>query len=374
VGARIARCGLTALVEHIELTILAEHADELSLRKFVDDLQRLSDLPSTRIDVAHRSSTALELKIRYPLAIFDHSVGQFLAILFGEIPFMRAFGQARFEDLSLPPQVYDWFRGPAFGAYSVFERFGISESPFLLAILKPSLDLDATAEEFQRRLEQPLAGGFHAAKDDETQGDFPNLRLETRLDMASRNRRYIPAVNLDNPAALRDVFGRSELGMVMVNATILGFPMLQELRKSTKIPILSHLSMQGVYSTCFSHRIYALLHRLFGSDAFITPMGDTHYYRASRAEESEMVGAFTSELPIAKTLPLLTGGGRLDNLRAIMAPYQAAKVPYGIVLGGLIFNSERPPREMASAVVQTVAEAKRVLALPAEPAPRSLDC
>jgi ribulose 1,5-bisphosphate carboxylase large subunit-like protein len=347
-------------MEHIELTIVAERADERSLRKFVDDLQRLSDLPSTKIEVVRRSSTALELKIRYPLEIFDHSVGQFLAILFGEIPFMRAFGQARFEDLILPLQVYDWFRGPAFGAHSVFERFGVSESPLLLAILKPSLDLKATAEEFQRRLEQPLAGGFHAAKDDETQGDFPNVPLQTRLDMASRNHRYIPAVNLDNPVALRDVFGRSDLGMVMVNATILGFPMLHELRKSTKVAILSHLSMQGIYATCFSPRLYALLHRLFGSDAFITPMGDTHYYRASREEEGEMVGALTSELPIAKTLPLLTGGGRLENLGAIMAPYETARVPYGIVLGGLIFNSERPPRDMASVVVQAVAEAKKV--------------
>jgi ribulose 1,5-bisphosphate carboxylase large subunit-like protein len=347
-------------MEHIELSIVAERADESSLRKFVDDLQRLSDLPSTRIEVVRRSSTALELKIRYPLAIFDHSVGQFLAILFGEIPFMRAFGQARFEDLTLPAQVYDWFRGPAFGTHCVLERFGISESPLLVAILKPSLDLTATAEEFKHRLEQPLAGGFHAVKDDETQGDFPNLRLGTRLDLASRNHRYIPAVNLDDPAALRDVFGRSEIGMVMVSATILGFPMLHELRKSTRVPILSHLSMQGIYATCFSPRIYALLHRLFGSDAFITPMGDTHYYRATRHEEGEMVGAFTSELPIAKTLPLLTGGGRLENLGAIMAPYEAAKIPYGIVLGGLIFNSERSPREMASAVVQTVAESKGV--------------
>jgi len=345
-------------MDKVELSIRAENSDERALRKFVDDLQRLQDLPSATVDMARRSPSTLDLKICYPLTVFDHSVGQFLAVLFGEIPFMRAFGQARFEDLSLPAEVYDWFRGPAFGAGAVLERFGASEPPLLVAILKPSLDRNSTLAELEQRIAQPLAGGFHAAKDDEMQGDFPNLPLKARLDLAARNRHYIPAVNIDDLNALRDVFSRSELGMVMVNPTILGFPMLHELRKTTQVPILGHLSMQGIYATCFSHRIYALLHRLFGVDAFIAPIGDTHYYRASKAEECEMVHAFTSELPIAKTLPLLTGGGRMDNLAAIMESYEEDQTPYGIVLGGLIFNSVNEPREMARAVVQKVNEVK----------------
>src|SRR5207302_805843 len=135
-------------------------------------------------------------------------------------------------------------------------------------------------------------------------------------------------------------------------------PILHLRSKSTQVPLLSHLSMQGVFATCFSHRLYALLHRLFGSDAFITPIGDTHYYRASKEDEVEMVSVFTSELPVAKTLPLLTGGGSLDNLATVMTPYESSKVPYGIVLGGLIFNSQKTPREMARSVLQKVAEVK----------------
>jgi ribulose 1,5-bisphosphate carboxylase large subunit-like protein len=146
--------------------------------------------------------------------------------------------------------------------------------------------------------------------------------------------------------------------MVMVNTTILGFPLLHELRKMSRVPILSHLSMQGLYATCFSNRLFASLHRLFGSDALITPIGDTHYYRASKEDEGEMVSALTSELPIAKTLPLLTGGGRMDNLGTILARREAAGSPYGIVLGGLIFNSGKRPGEMAHAVVKKVAEVK----------------
>ncbi len=342
-------------MQNVELTIVAEKADEKALHKFVDDLQRLKDLPTSKIDVSRRSPTALELKIRYPLAIFDRSVNQFLAVLFGEIPFMRAFGQARFEDLDLPEEVYAWFGGPAFGASAVLERFGAARPPLLIAILKPSLDLEATLETLEARIAGPVAGGFHAAKDDEMQGDFRNLPLQTRLALASRNRRYIPAANLDDVNAFREVLNRSEIGMVMTNPTIMGFPTLNQLRKTTRVPILGHLSMQGIYATCFTHRIYALLHRLFGTDAFISPIGNTHYYRATKEDEAEMVNTFTSELPIAKTLPMLTGGGSMENLATIMAPYEASHVPYGIVLGGLIFNSQKPPEEMARAVVQKVA-------------------
>jgi ribulose 1,5-bisphosphate carboxylase large subunit-like protein len=355
--------GRDELVDHVELKIVAEHTDESLLHRFIEELQRLHDLPSSRIDVGRRPSSAFELRIRYPLTTFDHSVGQFMAVLFGEIPFMRAFGQARFEDLMLPAEVYSWFHGPSSGAFSVLERFGPSAPPLLVAILKPSLDLSSTLEQLERRIVEPLAGGFHAVKDDETQGDFPNLPLNCRLELASRNHRYIPAVNLDDPTALRQVFARPELGMVMVSATILGFPFLHELSKIGRVPILSHLSMQGLYATCFSNRIYALLHRLFGSDALITPIGDTHYYRASKADECEMVNALTAELPIAKTLPLLTGGGRMDNLPAIVARHEATGVPYGIVLGGLIFNSDKGPRDMAHAVVRKVAEVKQEIAI-----------
>lgn len=346
---------------NIELTVLAEEAEQKALHKFIDDLQRLKDLPSSKIDVDKMSASAFKVHLRFPLNIFDRSVGQFMAMLFGEIPFMRAFGKARFEDLTLPAEVYSWFQGPAFGATSVLERFGAAEPPLLVAIIKPSLDLEGSVANLEQRMRQPVAGGFHAAKDDEMQGDFANLPLQARLALASRNRHYIPAVNLDDMSAFHKVLQREELGMVLMNPTIVGFPALHQLRKHTKVPILGHLSMHGIYATSFSHRIYGQLHRLFGCDALISPIGDTHYYRASKAEEAEIVEALTSELPVAKTLPMLTGGGSMSNLASIMTPYETAKVPYGIVLGGLIFNSDRPPQIMAQSVVQKVAETKKEL-------------
>ena len=87
--------------------------------------------------------------------------------------------------------------------------------------------------------------------------------------------------------------------MVMVNGTIVGFPVLHELRRHTKVPILSHLSMQGVYASSFSHRLYAQLHRLFGCDAFISPIGETHYYRRPKPTNTRSSGhsLATCQLP-----------------------------------------------------------------------------
>ena len=39
------------MANNIELTVLAEDAEEKALHKFIDDLQRLQDLPSSKIDV-----------------------------------------------------------------------------------------------------------------------------------------------------------------------------------------------------------------------------------------------------------------------------------------------------------------------------------
>jgi len=215
-------------MESIELTIIAEQADERGLHRFLDDLQRLSDLPSSAIDIDTRNPDAFELKLRFPLDIFDHSVSQFMAVLFGEIPFMRAFGKARFEDLRLPQEVYEWFGGPAFGANSVLERFGAT-APMLVAILKPSLDLEFTLPQLEARIQEPLSGGFHAAKDDEMQGDFRNLPIQARFDLAARTPGYIPAVNLDDLEAPAVGGSEAHLLRVTVGASVLRIKFLTAL-------------------------------------------------------------------------------------------------------------------------------------------------
>ena len=141
----------------------------------------------------------------------------------------------------------------------------------------------------------------------------------------------------------------------MVNASIIGFPLLNQVRQLTSVPILSHLSLQGTFNPSFSPALYAFLHRLFWCDAFITTIGDSGYYNASYADELDIVEILTSELAIKKPLPILSGRARLHNLKEIMAPYEKNHLPYGLAFGALIFNSDQNPQDMAKQVTQVIA-------------------
>ena len=148
--------------------------------------------------------------------------------------------------------------------------------------------------------------------------------------------------------------------MVLINTTILGFPMVNQLCRITKVPLLSHLSLQGTYNGTFHPALYAFLHRLFGCDAFITAIGDSGHYAASKKEmETDMVTLLTRDsLPIRKTLPMLAGGAKPSNVGKIMEVYEKQSIPYGIVFGSYIYGSDEAPQSRAADVVKAIEAAK----------------
>lgn len=335
-----------------------EDVDRDKVVATVKHLKEIEDIPYQDIEFTEISNSILELRINYPLDIFDKSASQFLAVLFGELAFMREFGKLTFEGLELPEEVYGWFGGPKFGIEGLKERFGVKEFPMLIAIIKPSLGPGLSKDIVEQKISAALTGGFHAVKDDEMQGDLKFVTLADRISIAEKSGHYIPTLNLDSTEECEKFLVKEKIGMVLVNASTIGFPLLRAIREKTKVPILSHVAMQGVFNCSFSPKLFAFLHRLFGCDAFITPIGDVDYYRISKEGEMEMAEELTKELPIKKTLPLLTGGARLYNLEQIIAPYEEKKIPYGVVFGTLVFVSEKEPKEMASLVVQKIKEFK----------------
>lgn len=327
----------------------------------IKHLKEIEDLPYKNIQMNNTSDSAVELKIHYPLGIFDKGVSQFISVIFGELAFMKKFGKLTFVNLELPEEVYTWFGGPRFGIGGIKERFNLDEFPFLVGIIKPSLGAFLNMRIIEEKISSALRGGLHAVKDDEMQGNLTNTSLEHRVNLAAKLRKYIPTINVDTFEEYAVILTRTEIGMILINASIIGFPMLNVLAKRTKIPILSHVAMQGTYQYSFSPRIFALLHRLFGCDGYITPIGDAGYFRINKQEEREMVEELTKDLPIKKTLPLLTGGARLINLEEIISPYERMNIPYGVVFGTLIFSSGKPPEEMATLVVEKVKNIKTTL-------------
>ena len=318
----------------------------------------VQDIPCEDIECRIIDRENLELTIRYPLEVFDRTVTHFMAVLFGELPYMRGLNSLRFMRLELPEEVFAWFGGPKFGVDGIKRRFGFDEFPFLMSIIKPSVDLSRDKPAQERKLSGPLEAGFHAVKDDEASGNVGNLTVSDRVSLAARHKGYVPAINLDTYEDFELILSDERLSMVILNASIIGFPLLNRLRKITKVPILSHLSLQGTFNQSFSPGLYAFLHRLFGCDAFIIAIGDSGYYGASKQDELDMVESVTSHLPIRRTLPLLAGGARLHNIEGIMAPYERGNIPYGLVFGSLIFNSAQSPGIMAGQVVEFLSSSR----------------
>lgn len=348
-------------MERIVSTLKLENVQPKKLKDFIKHWQLIKDLPCENVDLKVVDSSTLEARLEYSLEIFDKTVSQFMTVLFGELSFITSFGKVTFTYLELPKTVFEWFSGPKFGAEEVLKRFGVSEYPMLVAIIKPSLSKELSIEKIDEKIRSVLDGGFHGVKDDEMQGNLSFTSLKERVGLAKKHKKYIPTLNLDSIEDYKKYLagqGSENIAMVLVNASTIGFSLLHEIRKITDVPLLSHVALQGVYQSSFSPKVFALLHRLFGCDAFTNPIGEVGYFNVNRQEEKEMALEFTKELPIKRTLPLLTGGARLQNLTDIISPYEQEHIPYGVVFGSLIFASDKSPTEMAKQVVTAIATYK----------------
>lgn len=348
------------MANRIVSTLRLKRAQRTTVLASVEHLKEIEDVPYDNFDLSEEGGI-LRLTFEYPLEVFDHSVGQFMAVLFGELAFMRSLGQLTFERLELPEVVYSWFSGPQFGADELMKRYHGTEPPVVVGIIKPSLGRSLSPDIVAEKIREALAGGIHAVKDDEMQGDLPFVPLRERVRFAEKEKRYIPALNRDDLSELFRLVANTRLGMVLINGSVIGFPMLHEIRKHSAIPLLSHVALQGSFQPSFSPRIFAQLHRLFGCDAYITPIGDVDYYRTTKADEAVMVEEFLRPLPIKKTLPLLTGGARLHNLKEIIIPYLRQDIPFGIVLGTQIFASGESPRIRAEEVMKKIQEIRNLV-------------
>jgi len=309
--------------------------------------------PCKDIKISEIKKGEVLIEIFYSQDIFDKSITQFIAILFAEIPFIKHFGDVTFVDLELPTEVYDWFGGPKFGVEEIIKRFGVKNYPLLMAIIKPSLKTNLIQR--KEKIKAVISGGFHSIKDDEMLGDVSDLKLKNRIELAKEYGKYIPVLNLDTVEDYKKYLGSGEskkIGMVLINASNMGFPLVKSVRDTSNVPLCSHMAMQGTFAKNFSAKMFAKLHRLFGCDSFIVPIGGTDYYNLSKEEEKEMMDEFTKELPIKKTLPILVGGASPKNIVEIVEPYKKIGIPFGVAFGTFIFTAGTDPYENCKFIVE----------------------
>lgn len=208
------------MTKTIQTALQFKDVNQQEALALIEHWRKLTDLPVHKIEIEKIGIDALSLQANYSLDIFDHSVTQFISILFAEIPLVKPFGKVTFMDLQLPEEVYSWFQGPKFGAEGVAKRFKVKQYPLLLGIAKPSLGL--SLESIEEKINQITAGGFQVLKDDETVGDVTHASLKQRLKLAQKYPKYVPMLNLDSPEAYSGI--PAEISMIMINASVNGFP------------------------------------------------------------------------------------------------------------------------------------------------------
>lgn len=325
----------------IKSILKLDRVNKEEVKRFIKHWRKNADLPCKKLNLKSIGVETLLAEIYYPLNIFDRTVTQFISVLFAEIPMVKAWGNVTFIDLELPNEVYKWFTGPKFGTKELKSRFHVRSWPLLLAIAKPSLG--TSLKQLKSKITEILSSGFHAIKDDEMLGNASYSPLRGRIRLAKKYRRYVPSLNLDNLEGYEQNLSHGEIGMALINASTIGFPMLNEIKKISKVPLCSHMAMQGTFTKDFSARVFAKLHRLFGCDAYILPFGDADYYSITKKEEKEMVEEFTKDLPIKKTLPIIVGGAAPNNIKERVRPYKDTGIPFGIAFGSFIFSTKEKP-------------------------------
>ncbi|MCG8376629.1 MAG: hypothetical protein MI702_09110, partial [Chlorobiales bacterium] len=311
----------------IDSTFQIRIDEEASIMSTLDRFKQTQDIPWSDLQYRKKADSLFELTVKYPISVFDGSVTQMMAVLYGEMPFMNGFGKLKFVRLSLPEEAFQWFKGPRFGVRGIRERWGMKTFPFLMGIIKPSIDFASSPVHHALKIEGPLKGGFHAVKDDEIAGSFAHLSLEQRMALSKKYPGYIPVINADDIDTIKRLIDKWNPKMFMVNASIMGFPQIKIVADFSTAPILSHLALQGTFAGTFSPWLYAFLHRLFGCDAFITAIGERGYYAADKGTEHDAVDALLCRLPIKRTMPLLAGGARIHNLDEICKPYISRNLP-----------------------------------------------
>ncbi len=317
-----------------------ENAEKSKVESFIQHWMKNSDLPCSRFEIESVDLNTLLLSIFYPLNVFDGTVTQFISVLFAEISLAKDFGKVTFLDLELPKEIYSLFAGPSFGAEEIKERFNVQNYPLLLGIIKPSLNTPLS--NLKNKINEVLEAGFHAVKDDEMLGNFDYSSLDARIELAKNVKGYIPTVNLDSEKEYMEMISgpdSEKISMVLINASTIGFPLLNQIKKVSKTPLCTHMALQGILSQSLSPALVAKLHRLFGCDAYVMPIGGRDYYRLSLEDELKMIHEFTKDLPIKKTLPIIVGGATPANIKSILKEIPRES-PFGIAFGSFIFSND----------------------------------
>lgn len=235
-----------------------------------------------RVEEVSVSANKAVLSIDVPCQNISSVYGLLLSIA-GEISCLNILRSIELTDFVPPSPLADRLPGPQFGIEGIRKRRGGVSRPLFITVIKPSQGL--SPDEYAKIAYDSMVGGMDVVKSDELlQEPFDRYveRLKRTLEVARRAEeetgepKWVMMHTVDIPSKMGERFVEgARLGsqIAMLSPAASGFPMLEELARLKKAPIMAHMAMSGWlwHKDGMSVGSWARFMRLAGADIVLYP-------------------------------------------------------------------------------------------------------
>lgn len=265
------------------------------------------------------------IRIAYPIELFEgDNMPNILSSVAGNVFGLRALKNLRLNDLILPKELIQSFKGPKFGIKRIRKLLGVANRPLVGTIIKPKLGLKTN--DHAKVAYDAWIGGCDVVKDDEnlsSQRFNPfDDRLIATLEMRDKAEKetgekkvYMVNVTSETEEMIkRAQFVKDHGGRyLMIDVLTCGFSSLQTIREQDfGLVIHAHRAGHAAFTKNTKHgismKVIATVARIIGVDQLhvgtvVGKMSET------KDEVAENRDALKTELAgLKKVLPVASGG------------------------------------------------------------------
>jgi len=224
-----------------------------------------------------------DVKIAYPSELFEKgNAPNILSSIAGNIFGMKAVKNLRLEDIKIPKEILNSFKGPKYGISGIRKMMKVKNRPLLGTIVKPKLGLKT--KEHVKVAYDAWVNGIDITKDDENLSSQSFNKFEERLartlekanqaeQQTGEKKAYLINVTAETKEMMKRAQLAEDLGgkYIMIDIVTAGFSALQTLREADfKLAIHAHRAMHAAFTRNEKHGIsmfvLADLARLIGVD------------------------------------------------------------------------------------------------------------
>jgi ribulose-bisphosphate carboxylase large chain len=265
------------------------------------------------------------IRVAYPIELFEPgNMPNILSSVAGNVFGLRALRNLRLNDIVLPRELVQSFKGPKYGISGIRELLGVKDRPFVGTIIKPKLGLKT--RDHAKVAYEAWVGGCDIVKDDENLSSqrfnpFDDRVVET-LEMRDRaeeetGEKKVYMVNITSET--EEMLKRAQLvkdnggRYLMIDILTCGFSALQTIREQDfGLVIHGHRAGHAAFTKNTKHgismKVIAKIARIIGVDQLhvgtvVGKMSET------REEVSENCEALRTDMyGLNKVLPVASGG------------------------------------------------------------------